>query len=389
MTIKICVVSSSRADYGILKNLIIEMKASSEFDLKLIVTGSHLSRKHGYTILEILSDGIKVDKKIITIKKTNKPIDIANNFSETVTKMIEPITNIKPDVIILLGDRYEILATSISATILNIPIAHIHGGEITEGAMDNAMRHSITKLAHIHFVSNQVHKQRLIQMGELPKNIHNVGALGVENLLKIKLLTLKELEQSINFKMFKKNILVTYHPVTLDEKPIEGLDYIMKALKNLNQVGIIFTLSNADIKGEKINKKILRFVKNKSNAVAFYNLGQLKYLSCLKHCDLILGNSSSGIIEAPSFGKVTINVGDRQKGRLKAKSVFDVDIDENEIKEQITKTLNNDFKIKINEISNPYYKKDSTKNIMSFLLRSNYKKLVHKKFFDFKFDLLK
>ena len=382
MTIRICVVSSSRADYGILKNLILDLNLSNKFDLKVIVTGSHLSHEHGYTIKEIISDGIKVDEKVPTIIKTDTSIDIANIFSNTVSKMVVSISNLKPDLILLLGDRYEILATAISATILKIPIAHIHGGEITEGATDNAMRHCLTKLSHIQFVSNQIYKDRIMQMGEAPSHIHNVGALGVENLKNLKLINFDELQKRLNFKFLKKNILITYHPVTLDKKPTIGIDCILKVLNKFHDIGLIFTLSNADIEGSLINKKILEFTNGKSNAVSFFSLGQIKYFSCLKHCDLVLGNSSSGIIEAPAFNKFTINVGNRQKGRLKSKSVFDVEINERKIEKILNKILNNDLDINENYFLNPYYKTNTKKNILKTLYTTDYSKLVEKTFYD-------
>ena len=382
MKIKICIISSSRADYGILKNLITSFNSSNEFDLKLIVTGSHLSREHGYTVKEILSDGVKIDKRVPTINKTSSSIDIANNFSNTVSKMVSSISSLKPNVVLLLGDRYEIFATAISASILKIPIAHIHGGEITEGATDNAMRHCLTKLSHIHFVSNQVYKHRIIQMGEPPKSVYNVGALGVENLLNLELMNLNKLQNDLNFKFLKKNILITYHPVTLNEKPTIGIDCILKVLKNFNNVGLIFTLSNADIEGLMINKKILEFTNRNSNAISFFSLGQVKYLSCLKYCDLVLGNSSSGIIEAPSFNKFTVNVGNRQKGRLKSKSVIDVEINEQKINKVLNKILNNDLNNNENNFLNPYYKKNTKKNILRILSKIDYNKLIEKKFYD-------
>lgn len=382
MKIKICVVSSSRADYGILKNLILEFISSNNFELQLIVTGSHLSYQHGYTIKEILSDGIKVDQKVRIINKTDVPIDIANIFGNTVTKMTKPISSLKPDVLLLLGDRYEIFAAAISATILKIPIAHIHGGEITEGAMDNVMRHCLTKLSHIHFASNIVYKKRIIQMGELPQNVHNVGALGVENTKKLKFVTLKKLELNLNFKFYNKNILISYHSVTLDENPIHGIEVILKVLKKFKNVGLIFTYANADIKGTIINNEIIKFVKKNKNAVVFSNLGQLKYLSCLKYCDGIIGNSSSAIIEAPSVNTWSINIGNRQKGRIKSKSVFDEEINIKSIEktlQSLLKTENNDNTI---NYVNPYEKSNTKNSILDILVKTDIKKIIAKKFFD-------
>jgi GDP/UDP-N,N'-diacetylbacillosamine 2-epimerase (hydrolysing) len=367
----------------------LEFISSNNFEFQLIVTGSHLSYQHGYTIKEILSDGIKVDQKVRIINKTDVPIDIANIFGNTVTKMTKPLSRLKPDVLLLLGDRYEIFAAAISATILKIPIAHIHGGEITEGAMDNVMRHCLTKLSHIHFASNIVYKKRIIQMGELPQNVHNVGALGVENTKKLKFVTLEELEQNLNFKFYNKNILISYHSVTLDENPIHGIEVILKVLKKFKNVGLIFTYANADIKGTIINNEIIKFVKKNKNAVVFSNLGQLKYLSCLKYCDGIIGNSSSAIIEAPSVNTWSINIGNRQKGRIKSKSVFDEEIHLNSIEktlQSLLKTENNDNTI---NYVNPYEKSNTKNSILDILVKTDIKKIIAKKFFDINYIISK
>ena len=389
MKIKICVVSSSRADYGILKNLMLEFISSNNFELQLIVTGSHLSYQHGYTIKEILSDGIKVDQKVRIINKTDVPIDIANIFGNTVTKMTKPLSRLKPDVLLLLGDRYEIFAAAISATILKIPIAHIHGGEITEGAMDNVMRHCLTKLSHIHFASNIVYKKRIIQMGELPQNVHNVGALGVENTKKLKFVTLEKLEHNLNFKFYNKNILISYHSVTLDENPIYGIEVILKVLKKFKDVGLIFTYANADIKGTIINNKIIKFVEKNKNAVVFSNLGQLKYLSCLKYCDGIIGNSSSAIIEAPSVNTWSINIGNRQKGRIKSKSVFDEEININSIEKTLQSLLKKEKNDNTINYVNPYEKSNTKNSILDILVQTDIKKIFVKKFFDINYIISK
>ena len=327
----ICFVTSSRADYGLLKNLMKRVSALKCFNLQTIVTGSHLSKEHGYTVDEIIKDDTQIDNKVPIIKKTRTKEDIGLTVGYAVQKMVPVISKLSPSIVILLGDRYEIFSAAIASAFLKIPVAHIHGGEITEGAIDDMIRHSITKLSHIHFVSNVSYKRRVIQMGEQPKNVHNVGSLGVENLKRMKLLSLNKLQSEIKFKFLKKNILITYHPVTLDKNPIEGINILLNVLEKFSNVGMIFTFSNADLLGTEITKKIAYFCKKNENAEIFSNLGQLNFFSCLKHCNGMVGNSSSGIIEAPSLRTWSLNLGNRQKGRIKANSVFDVEINERQI----------------------------------------------------------
>ncbi|MDC1280931.1 UDP-N-acetylglucosamine 2-epimerase [bacterium] len=387
MKTKICVVSSSRADYGLLKSIILEIDSSEFFDLQLIVTGSHLSKKHGFTIEEIINDNLKIDKEIPIIIRTNTKEDIGLNVGRAVTKMIKSISNLQPNIVLLLGDRYEIFSTAIASFFLNIPIVHIHGGEVTEGAIDDMIRHSITKLSHIHFASTLTHKKRIIQMGEQPKNVYNVGALGVENLKKIKLLNVKALEKEIQFKFQKKNIIVTYHPVTLDEDPIHGIDILLDTLNNFKHIGIIFTYSNADISGTEIIRKIIKFQKQNPNSKVYSSLGQLKYLSCLKQCNGMIGNSSSGIIEAPSLKTWTINIGNRQKGRIKAESVFDVKADKKQITAKLNDLLNQSNSFQKINYKNPYNKNNTTKIIIDTLKKINKEKIVNKSFFDIQYTL--
>ena len=389
MKSRICIVSSSRADYGLLKNILRKIQHSKYFDLKFVVTGSHLSKEHGFTINEILSDGIKIEKKVSTIKKTDTNYDISKVISNTIVKMTDLISNIKPDIILLLGDRYEIFATAISASLLNVPIAHVHGGEITEGAIDDVMRHSITKLSHLHFTSTEAYRSRVIQMGEMPKNVYHVGALGVENTKQLKLLTLKNLEKEIDFKFYKKNIIVTYHPVTMDKNPVDGIDVLLKSLEKFPNVGLIFTFANADIQGTYINKKIIEFKKNNSNSVVFSNLGQVKFLSCLKYCDGIVGNSSSGIIEAPSFKTWTLNIGSRQTGRIKSRSIFDINKNQDKITKKLNYLLYKSISLNEDMFINPYYKINTSKNIINILKKYKGKYIIKKKFFDLNFDLNK
>ena len=382
MKTKICVVTSSRADYGLLRFLIHKIEMSSFFDLQLVVSGSHLSKIHGYTLSEIIKDNIAISKKIETISETNTRVDIANNVSNTIQRMTKAFFSLKPDMVLLLGDRYEIFSTAIASAFLNIPIAHIHGGELTEGAIDDVLRHSITKLAHIHFTSTKIYKKRVIQMGEQPKSVFNVGSLGVDNLNKLKLVDVETLQKNLDFQFKSKNIMVTYHPVSLNENPADGINILLNALKNFKEIGIIFTYPNADILSTKIIKDILNFEKNSDNVKVFSNLGQIKYFSCLKYCNGVVGNSSSGIIEAPSLKTWTINIGSRQKGRVRAPSVFDVKTNKKEIVNKLNFLLNDKKSFAKINFKNPYYKKNTVETIFKDLVKLSKEKIVHKKFFD-------
>ena len=382
MKTKICVVTSSRADYGLLRFLIHKIEMSDFFDLQLVVSGSHLSKIHGYTLSEIIKDNIAISKKIETISETNTRMDIANNVSNTIQRMTKAFSSLKPDMVLLLGDRYEIFSTAIASAFLNIPIAHIHGGELTEGAIDDVLRHSITKLAHIHFTSTKIYRKRVIQMGEQPKSVFNVGSLGVDNLNKLKLVDIETLQKNLDFQFKSKNIMVTYHPVSLNENPADGINILLHALKNFKEIGIIFTYPNADILSTKIIENILNFEKNNDNVKVFSNLGQIKYFSCLKYCDGVVGNSSSGIIEAPSLKTWTINIGSRQKGRVRAPSVFDVKTNKKEIINKLNFLLNEKKFFSKISFKNPYFKKNTIDAIFKDLVKFSKEKIVHKKFFD-------
>ena len=382
MKTKICVVTSSRADYGLLRFLIHKIEMSSIFDLQLVVSGSHLSKIHGYTLNEIIKDNIPISKKIETISETNTRKDIANNVSSTIQRMTKAFSSLKPDMVLLLGDRYEIFSTAIASAFLNIPIAHIHGGELTEGAIDDVLRHSITKLAHIHFTSTMIYKKRVIQMGEQPKSVFNVGSLGVDNLNKLKLIDIETLQKNLDFQFKSKNIMVTYHPVSLNENPVDGINILLNALKNFKEIGIIFTYPNADILSTKIIENILNFEGNNDNVKVFSNLGQIKYFSCLKYCNGVVGNSSSGIIEAPSLKTWTINIGSRQKGRVRAPSVFDVKTNKKEIINKLNFLLNDKKSFSKINFKNPYFKKNTSNKIIQVITKRINEEYKYKKFYD-------
>jgi len=376
---KICVVTGSRAEYGILKNLIFEIKKSKKLKLQLIVTGMHLSNRYGLTYKEIIQDGLYVNKKIKILKNSDTSKAISNSISVGIKKFSNSFNILKPDLVLILGDRFEIFSTAIAAMLARIPIAHIHGGELTEGAIDDAIRHSITKMSHLHFVATKEYRNRVIQLGELPKNVHIVGGMGVDTIKKTKFYKIKKLERKIGFKMAKKNILVNFHPVTLEKNSSRSqISELLGALKNFKDTKIIFTMPNADQDSQVIFKEINKFVKKNKNSTVFKSLGSLTYLSCLKLVDVIVGNSSSGLLEAPTLKVPTIDIGERQKGRLNAKSVFNCKPKKREIISNLKSILEKRKKL---SFENPYGRGGSSKKIVSFLEKINYKILLKKKFY--------
>jgi GDP/UDP-N,N'-diacetylbacillosamine 2-epimerase (hydrolysing) len=377
---KIFLVTSTRADFGLLKNLIFEFKKKNYFDLKIIATGTHFSRKHGFSYNEINNNKIIIYKKILITNNTNSPKNILSDMSVLTKNISSLIAKDRPDLFMVLGDRYEILAVSIAAYIAKVPIAHIHGGEITLGSLDDGFRHCISKMSTIHFVSHKDYKKRLIRMGENPKNIYNVGALGVENIYKTNFLSKKELEKSLKINLKKNILLVCLQPEITKELTVKLVNETLSALKYYNDKSIIFTMPGADLYNNIIFKKILIFSKKNSNCFFFKNLGSKKFLSFLHIADAIVGNSSSGILEMPTFKKPTINIGDRQKGRIKSISIIDVPSKKNLIKKKIDFIYSKKFSNK--NYFNPYKQLNVSTKIVSILKKINLVKYKNKKFYD-------
>ena len=380
---KICVVTSSRAEYGLLYWIMREIKDDSDLKLQLIVTGMHLSQEFGLIYKEIEKD-FKIDKKIETLMSSDTAIGISKSMGLTQISFSEAYDELKPDIILVLGDRYEIFSAATSAMIAKIPIAHIHGGELTEGAFDESIRHSITKMSHLHFTATEEYKNRVTQLGEDPSKVFNVGGIGVENIKKNKNLNKNEFEKSINFKLNIKNILVTFHPVTLENKTSKKqFQELLDAIEKLEDTNIIFTKSNSDTDGRIINQMIDKYVyKNSHKSITFTSLGQLRYLSALKYVDAVVGNSSSGLLEAPSFKIATINIGDRQKGRIKADSVIDCLAEKKNIKKVIDKIYSKKFQELLKKVKNPYAKGKTSKKIVEILKKTSFPFSVKKKFHD-------
>jgi UDP-N-acetyl-D-glucosamine 2-epimerase, UDP-hydrolysing len=343
---KICVITGTRAEFGLLRPLITLIAKDEELQLQLIATGMHLSPEFGYTLDEIIASGFVVDKKVECLLSSDSSVGISKSMALAISGFADALETLQPDLVVVLGDRTEILGAVIAAGMANIPIAHLHGGETTEGAYDEAIRHSITKFSHLHFTSTEAYRKRVIQLGEQPEMVFNVGAIGLDAIKNLKLLNKEEFEKSIGFKLKKRNVLITYHPVTLEkEAPIQTFENILQALDQLSETGLIFTHANSDKNGRVINKMITEYVDiHKEKAVAFKSLGQLRYLSALQFVDFVIGNSSSGILEVPAFYIPTINIGDRQKGRICNESVINSNNSLEDIEKSITFVLNKQFR---------------------------------------------
>ena len=365
MKTKICVVSGSRAEYGILYPLLKEIKSRGEWELQIVVTGMHLSPEFGLTYREIEKDGFRINDKVEMLFSSDTDTGIAKSIGAGIMGLADSFKNLKPDLVIILGDRFEILSAVIAAFTAKIPIAHLHGGELTEGVIDDAIRHSITKMSFLHFVSAEAYRRRVIRLGESPDRVFNVGALAIDNILNTRLIAKKELEKELEFLFDKKIILVTFHPVTLENNSAEEqFKELTCALDKFKDYKCIFTKANADSNGRVINKLIDEYVaRNPGRTKAFVSLGRLRYLSVLRFVDVVLGNSSSGIIEAPSFGKPTVNVGDRQKGRIRAESVIDCAPETRAIAAALKKALSVKFQALCKKVKNPYGKGNTAKNI--------------------------
>jgi len=381
---KVCVVTATRAEYGLLYWLMKEIENDNELELQLIVTGMHLSPEFGITVKEIEKE-FKVDKKIEILLSSDSKIGISKSMGLAQISFAEAFEELKPDFVVVLGDRFELIPIVSTAVVFNIPVVHLHGGEKTEGAVDEYFRHSITKMSYLHFTSTEEYKKRVIQMGENPKRVFNVGAFGLENIYRLNLLSKKELEKSLGIKFQEKNMLVTYHPETLNVEKIEqNFNEVLEALKEYDGA-IIFTKANADTGGRIINKMIEDFVKNKNNAYLFDSLGQLRYLSLLQYVDIVLGNSSSGLIEVPSFKKATINIGNRQKGRIRAESVIDVESKKDDILNAIKLIYTDEFQKKLKNVINPYQKeKYPSKKVIEILKHIDVN--IKKTFCDIEFE---
>ncbi len=344
----ICVISGSRSEYGLLRNVLLPLNESDLLDTQFIVTGSHLSTRHGNTIEEINKDGININTEIKILSDDDSPIGIASTMSRAIEKSSIALDNLKPDMILVLGDRYEIFAVSIAAMLLNIPISHIHGGESTEAAIDESIRHSLTKMSCFHFVAAEEYRKRVIQMGEHPDRVFFVGGLGIDSIVNNKMISKEQLEHDYKIDLSKKFLLVTFHSVTLDrENNIKSLDELFDAIDHFDDYNFIFTAPNADHDNSAITDRITSFSNKRDNIYFHQSFGQNAYLSLLNEASGVVGNSSSGLLEAPFFEIGTVNIGDRQKGRIRHESVVDVENSKQSITDGLNMILSEEFRKKI------------------------------------------
>lgn len=385
---RIGIMTGTRAEYGLLKSLMQEINKDNDLELYLIVSGMHLSPEFGMTYKEIEEDGFEINAKVEMLLSSDSPVGISKSIGLGIIGFADEFQRADLDMLILLGDRYEALSAAISAMVMRIPIAHLHGGELTEGAIDEGIRHSITKMSYLHFTSTEEYRRRVIQLGENPERVFCVGAIGVENIKKINLMTKEELERSIHFEIDENTVIVTYHPVTLENNTVEEQFLnLLEVLDRNPKIRMIFTKANADTNGRIVNELIDKYAaQNSERACAFMSLGQKRYLSALKYCRIVIGNSSSGIIEAPSFGKPIINIGDRQKGRICADSVINCGYTQQEIQQAMETALTEEFENKARNCRNPYEKENTAANIISvikdYLLNDKIK--LKKGFYDIK-----
>lgn len=342
----ICVLTAARAEYGLLKNLILRLQEEPEFQVNVVVTGMHLDRAFGETYREIEEDGIAIAAKLPVLSENGSAVGMSETMANTLVSFGHFFAENKQDLLVVLGDRYETMAVCIAAMNEQIPIAHIHGGEVTEGAIDDAIRHSITKMSYLHFTSTEVYRRRVIQMGEHPNRVFCVGALGIENILRQKLLTRAELEESIRFHLGEQYCLVTFHPITLEDgSGISQVEELLQAMDAASAYHYLITKANADAGGRMINERLEQYAQeHKENTLLIDSLGMIRYLSAMKYCAMVIGNSSSGILEAPTMGVPTVNIGNRQRGRIQAASIINCAPVRSEIQEAMRRAESKEFR---------------------------------------------
>ncbi|MEK5334324.1 UDP-N-acetylglucosamine 2-epimerase [Lysinibacillus sp. FSL W8-0992] len=381
---KICIVTGTRAEYGLLTNLMKQIQGEEGFQLQLVVTGMHLSPEFGSTYKQIELDGFRIDEKVEMLLSSDTASGVVKSMGLAMIGFADVFERLMPDLIVVLGDRFEILAVAQTALVMNIPIAHISGGEITEGAIDDSIRHAITKLSSLHFPANDEYKRRIIQLGEQPNRIFVVGDPGVENIRKMNYASQFELEDYFGFNL-SKLFLITFHPTTLEPSMAKSqLTELFLALDEFKDYNIIFTKSNADSDGRIINEMIDEYTaKNNTRVKSYFSLGQKRYLSTLKIAKVVIGNSSSGIVEAPVLSVPTVNIGNRQKGRLKAESIIDCDIMKDKIVAAISQAISSDFIDNLENMPLKYDGYETSTEIVEILKDLDFSILTKKKFCDY------
>lgn len=383
MSRKICVVTGTRAEYGLLKGLLRELRNSADFELQLVATGMHLSPEFGLTYQEIENDGFTIDDKVEMLLSADTATGVSKSMGLALIGFSDVYARLAPDLLVVLGDRFEIFSAVTAAMIAGVPVAHLHGGETTEGAFDEAIRHSITKMAHLHFVAAEEYRLRVIQLGEHPDRVFLVGGLGIDAIQQIRLLDRAALEASLNFRLGDRNLLISFHPETLAAGgSANQLDSLLDCLDKLQGTHLIFTMPNADTGSREIAQKIEAFVASHDDARAYASLGQLRYLSCMNFVDGVIGNSSSGLMEAPTMCVGTVNIGDRQRGRLRAKSVIDCAPDSAAIHTAIERLYSAEFQAGLPAVENPYGDGGAVMRIIDELKKHSFDGLLKKSFHD-------
>jgi len=384
---KVCVFTGTRAEYGLLRPLLVKLSNDSRIELQLVVSGMHLSEKFGFTYKEIESDGFLIDKKVEILDDEDSAKSISRAIGIGIAEFTKAFNELKPEIVVILGDRFEALAAATACQISRTPVAHIYGGEATEGLMDEAFRHAITKMSHLHFVSTKEYQKRVIQLGENPERVFLVGSLGVENIRSAKFSSREDLERNLKLRFSRTNILITFHPVTLESDTAKDqIEELLVVLKDLQETTCIFTYPNSDPGGLQVIHAIDKFVSEHKNAYAFASLGQSNYFSCVNIVDVVIGNSSSGLIEVPSLGKPTINIGDRQLGRVKGLSVIDSLPRSSDIKGALEVALSGDFRRKRLNQSNPYELPETSQKIAEILRETPLITILKKHFWDLEFS---
>lgn len=381
---KVCVVTGTRAEYGLLYWLMKEIQADEALELQLIATGAHLSPEFGLTYKTIEKDGFIIDEKIEMLLSSDSSVGVTKSMGVALIGFADAFARLSPDIVVVLGDRYEILAAAGAAMMANIPIAHIAGGCITEGALDDSIRHAITKMAHLHFVAAPEYRRRVIQMGEDPTHVYEVGTVGIDNIVKTTLMSLDELEKSLQFSLGEKYFLVTYHPVTVvNARRLDALQNLFEALDTFPDFQVLITKSNSDAGGREINRRIDEYASTQKKRVSCHtSLGQIRYLSAMKHSSAVIGNSSSGVLEAPVLRTPTVNIGARQKGRLRYPSVIDCAEDKTSIEEGIRKAISKDFQRGLVDMIIPHANGQIAVKIKGILRDMPLDGLFQKHFFD-------
>lgn len=376
--------TGSRADYGLLRWVMGSIRDASDLELQIVATGAHLSPEHGLTYKDIEADGFRIDRKVDMQLDSDTIVGVTQSMGIGLMGFAEVIDELCPDLLLVLGDRYETLSAVAAALIARVPVAHLHGGETSEGAFDESIRHAVTKMAHLHFVAAPEYRNRVVQMGEHPDRVFVVGGLGVDGMKRLKLLDRQALEKALDLEFSSRNLLITYHPETLDPASLNHMDELLEALTLLGDTLLIFTRPNADTEGRAFWAKVESFVKSHPTARAFTSLGHLRYLSCVAQVDGVIGNSSSGLTEVPSLHRGTVNVGDRQRGRLRATSVIDCQPDQASIAAAIERLYSHEFRESLPATRNPYGEGGASQNVVNILRNHPLEGLLKKSFYDLK-----